>query len=264
MTEQARPSDSLGAILERSLSDLSPSEALVARFLLTGGAAREDYSLRELASLSGASQAAVVRMCKALGFPGFREFRLAWVREAGMRRADSASTPELFADVFGALRETEQLILSGLAEATEAIASADRVFLYGIGGSALIAEVAAKSLMIAGCFAVAYSGDSGGLEALRHLEGPSVVMVISHRGENPILETVLTRSKEHGAVRIVLTSEPESTLASMADILLITGGAMEPSSRNVVSSQARVVQVAAVHALIASIVSRTKVDESAS
>ncbi len=247
--------DNLRATIARSLNSLSPSGERVARFLLAEGAKRDDFSLREIARQSGVSEAAVVRMCKALGFRGFREFRLAWARERGLR-ADRERTPELFADVVAALRETEALIQEGLADAAAAIARADRVFLYGSGASALVAEVTAKSFMVAGHFAVAYRDDSGGQEALRHVGGSSVVLVISHRGENEALADVLRHGKERGAVCIVLTSEPKSSLAGMADILLATGGALNTPKSSAVGSHGRVVQLAAVHALITEISSQ--------
>lgn len=249
---------SLRATIVSSVGGLSPTEVRVATFLLGDGSNHEDFSLSELAHKSGVSEAAVVRTCKALGFQGFRGFRLAWVREAGRRQDFREADSVLFSDLFKTLHDTEVLLVEGLAPAAEAIARAERVFLYGSGASALIAEVSAKSFTVAGHFAIAFRDDSSGLQALRHLGPSSVVVIVSHRGENDALAEILGESKERGAVRIVLTSEPRSTLATMADIVLLTAGAVDSANSSPVGSHARVVQLAAVHALITEVSFRLK------
>jgi len=69
------------SLLARRLPEMRPAEQRVASFLLYEGSNTLDWRLEELAARAGASPSAVVRMCHALGFDGFRTFRDQWILE---------------------------------------------------------------------------------------------------------------------------------------------------------------------------------------
>src|SRR5215467_6980290 len=133
------------------------SEALqrVAQLILAdpGGAAR--LTIMELAERSETSPATVTRFCRALGFEGYADLRLAIAGETGRaaraagwmvdigREIEPADPLErvlsqIMAADTRAMHDTASLLdLEEVERAADAISTASRVDIYGASGSAL-------------------------------------------------------------------------------------------------------------------------------
>ncbi len=228
---------------------LRPSEQRVAEFLIREGHRFSDLTLSDLASRSNVSQSAVVQMCKKIGLSGFRDFRLRWVQESSKLAAQNRPHSSVFAKLFRELTQTESMIGPNLDRAADAIRHAAQVFILGGEASGLVAELAAQSLAVVGHMAVAFQDDQRLKASHAHFREGTVMIVISHRGVNPVLESAVIAGRDQGAVVIVITSRPRSPLAGLAHILLPTTIA-DPPGQRLVTSFVRAIQVAVVHAVI--------------
>ena len=241
--------------LAAALDRLRPAEQRIARFLLDEGAAYPDLTLAQLAELSGSSQSAVVDLCKSIGLSGFREFRLLWVKEQAERQVRSEKESRLFGTLLVELERTERL-LQGRVERTAALlADAREVFVFGSGGSGLVAELCAEGLAVAGRLAFTFKSDEAISSAF--FDRDTVVIVISHRGKNPRLAEAMERAKTAGATTILLTSQPATILTSLADEVLLTSCPYGPDLP-LITAEIRAIQVAAVHALVTAYTRHTK------
>lgn len=227
--------------------NLRPAEQRVARFLLDHGHQYPDFTLADLAQKAGSSQSAVVEMCQSIGLSGFREFRLMWVKELATRPASDLFDSQLFGGLFSELLHTERLLQEGLETAATSIASAKQVFLFGSGGSGLVAGLCAEGLAVAGRMAYTFNSDERITSSF--FSDQTVIVVISHRGENPVLAQAMEQARQVGATSILITSRPESPLASLADQLLITA-APSGHAMPLINSKVRALQLAVVHALV--------------
>ena len=70
---------SLRLLLESRYAALRPSEQRAADFILAHLADAGQLTLAQTAERAGVSQPTVIRLARALGFSGFREFQLALV-----------------------------------------------------------------------------------------------------------------------------------------------------------------------------------------
>lgn len=93
-------------------------------------------------------------------------------------------------------------------------------------------------------------GDSEGDAPELPIEATTVVVVISHRGENRTVHGFVKRCKELGATVIAVTSGVASALAQMADIVLLTGAPVEDNRKKLEVAPSRVVQMAVLQALV--------------
>jgi len=248
---------SLRSRLAAAAPRLRPAEQRVAAFLIQEGHRYPDITLSELASRTGVSQSAIVHMCQELGLGGFREFRLLWVQESTKLAAQSRPHSALFARLFQELAQTEEMIEPVLGRAADAVCKASQLFILGGEASGLVAELAAESLAIVGRMAVAFRDDDRLAASQRHFKDGSAVIVFSHRGVNPVLESAVAKGREQGATIITVTSRPESPLAVLADILVPTAVGDPPGQRHV-TSIVRAIQVAVVHALVDAVVARSR------
>lgn len=234
--------------LTAALERLRPAEQRVARFLLDEGRHYPDLTLAELAQKAGTSQSAVVDLCKSIGLSGFREFRLLWVKEQTELKIRSQPESQLFGTLFSELTRTEQLLQGRIERAAAMLRDAKEVFLFGSGGSGLVAELCAEGLAVAGRLAFTFKSDEAISSA--YFNDQTVIVVISHRGRNPRLAEAMERAREVGARSILITSRPDSLLASVADEVLLTSCPHGPNLP-LITAEIRAVQMAAVHALTA-------------
>src|SRR5258706_229439 len=131
----------------------------------------------------------------------------------------------------GALQRVAELILTDPAaaalldlgeieRAAEAIARANRVDIYGQGGSALVGGEMQFCLHRIGVAAWAWTDVHNGLASAALLKGGDVALGVSHSGQARETIEMIAEASSRGATTIALTSFPRSPLAEVADIVL--------------------------------------------
>ena len=233
------------------IDDLTPSEAKAAGYILKYPEQSVGLSIVELANLSGASKAAIIRFCKTLGFDGYREFAIKMAsdiavsmendQESGytdIQVGDDLSTlirnvshnnKKSIDDTLEVLDEAE------LEKAIEVLKTAGRIDFYGVGASGIIAQDAQQKFMRINRYATAYSDTHLQAAAATLLTPSDVAVFISYSGETRDIVEALGYAKASGAVTIAVTRFGSSTLSDKADIRLHISSP-ETSMRSAASS----------------------------
>jgi DNA-binding MurR/RpiR family transcriptional regulator len=121
------------------------------------------------------------------------------------------------------MHDTAALLdLSEVERAAEAIARANRVDIYGQGGSALVGGEMQFCLHRIGVAAWAWTDVHNGLASSALLKGGDVALGVSHSGQARETVEMIAEASSRGATTIALTSFPRSPLAEVADIVLLT------------------------------------------
>src|SRR5690348_18492469 len=81
------------------LPTLQPSMRQVAEQVLADTGATASLTVTELASASGVSEATVIRFCKAIGFAGYPQLRLALAAEAGRAQGADRNSRVVGSDI---------------------------------------------------------------------------------------------------------------------------------------------------------------------
>ena len=151
MRGAAAPRSSLLARIAAALPQLRKSERSVAERVLAQPNEVLHLSIAEMARRVGASQPTVARFAAAMGFSGYKEFklRLAQSLASGMpfvhqdvRPDDTVElvTSKVFDRAIGALIEVRnQLDPAALKRAIRILAGARRIECYGVGNSGIVA-----------------------------------------------------------------------------------------------------------------------------
>lgn len=252
VTATLRPpeSASLAARLSWCNALFPPAEQKVAAYLLRNGSKHPDLTLAELAAHAKVSKPVVVRMCQMIGYSGFNEFRLQWAREHPASVSNcSDGLPDL-ADLLKSLHHTAELLSpDALNKAAQAIALAKQFFIYGSGGSGLIAQLAGAAFASLGRLPVIFNEVMCRMGDTKFADSKTTVLIISHRGVNQLIEEFVRDDKARGATVVTLTSNPQSPLAGISDVLLATSAPASSKSKQLNIFAARSVQIAALYTL---------------
>lgn len=239
----------------------TPADRVIADLTISHPQVVARLSSRELGRQCGVSEVSVIRFVRKLGYKGLPEFKEALRQELmtaqtpiGADVSPSAPAEEILARVVALCSQALQNLLSvldlgELARAAEAIAGADCLHFFSVGGSMRVAQHAAFKLMRMGYLAVAYS-DPYAQMAQASLLGPGAVAVgLSFTGSTREVVDALAVAQGNGATTICLTNFAGTPITQAADIMLITGAPGGLLAAN--SAPARIAQFVVLDTLCA-------------
>ncbi|WP_054677900.1 MurR/RpiR family transcriptional regulator [Lacticaseibacillus sharpeae] len=165
----------------RAAVGYTPTDVALAATVLADPRAVPGLSMQELADRAHCSHSAVVRLCKKLGFKGYREFTIALIQELNAQTVtiDDANFPFSARDTLreatdklatlsiGAITNTkERLNMPALVTAVQTLIHARRIFLYGHGDSSLLVQEFANKLNKIDIYPILADqlGESGGIQ----------------------------------------------------------------------------------------------------
>jgi DNA-binding MurR/RpiR family transcriptional regulator len=218
--------------------NLAPAEQRVAAAVVSdpGGVAAKTIS--ELAESCRTSGTTVIRFCRAMGFPGYPELRLALAAAAQAGRA--AGWGDIGSDIgphdtlneivkkiahadARAVEETAaQLDPGTLAEVVDAVVGARRIDIYGIGASAFVALDLQQKLHRIERIVYAWPDPHSAVTSAALLRRGDVAIGISHTGTTADTVGSLTEARSRGATTVAITNFPRSSIARAADYVLTT------------------------------------------
>ena len=227
-------------LLQQRQGQLTRSGHAVADYLLQHADEAQYLSISSLARECNVAEATVFRFCRALGFDGYHEMRIALAQANATGTISSqrelqpgASTETLFehasARLFTAINGTQNaLSVEAVDEAARMLREAKQVFCFGQGGSMLLAnDICARFASLSTKFRT--SGDSH-LQFLTAslMNEADVVLFVSYSGATRDMMETLRTAKAAGAKIILLTHYEDSPGASLADVVLRCGAQESP------------------------------------
>lgn len=223
---------------------MTAAERRIGGLILDDPAGVSQMTISELGARAGTSESTVVRTARTLGYSGYPELRLALAAAGAaaapvdrltltgdIKREDSleSAVEKLVSAESAALRSTFSQIDIGVLQAVvNAVASARRVDIYGVGVSGLVASDLWQKLMRIGRNCHAFDESHLALTSASLLSPGDVAVAISYSGEVVDVLEPARLAKSLGATVVALTSQPRSPLARLADHVLLSAGRKEP------------------------------------
>ena len=245
-------------LLHQRQDDLTKSGRLVAEYLTHHSDEAQYLSISSLAKECNVAEATVFRFCRALGFEGYHEMRIA-LAQANATGAllnqqelrPDASTASLcehaHALFLTAINGTQNALSTEAVEKAVALMrEANQVFCFGQGGSMLLAnDICARFASLTTKFRTA--GDSHFQLLTASLMGPEdVVLFVSYSGATRDMMETLRTAKSAGAKVILLTHYEDSPGAALADVVLLCGAQESPLDSGSIPIKVAVLYVAEV------------------
>jgi DNA-binding MurR/RpiR family transcriptional regulator len=235
------------------------SEQKVAEYILTHPREVIGSPITELAEVIGVSEATIVRMCKKIGFKGFHELKISLAAQnvqplqtVHEQIQDGDDMETIVKKVFAANIQTMNSTLNvlpvrDLKQAVDALAAANQIHFYGVGGSGSIAQDAAHKFMKTGKPVAAYIDTHMQVMAASLLGKGDVVVGISHSGSSRDIIEALELARKKGATTIGLTHYAKSPIDKVLDIKLCT--ASNETFYRTESTSSRIAQLSIIDAL---------------
>ena len=230
----------VGHRIRAMLPEMPAATARVAYYLLENPQAPLTLAIGDLAERAGTSPATVTRFCRTLGFAGYVELRVSiatdvgrsstvdsWSTEIGRAFEPDDSPAEVLSMLIGAhtrtLHEaTSAIDLVAMSEISRRIAVSTHVDIYGVGGSAMLAQELQGRLYRIGVKTYAWSEVHAGLTSAAILDEGAVAIGISATGRTDETIQMLTEAGRAGAFTVAVSNKPTSPLAELADRSLVT------------------------------------------
>lgn len=229
----AQPMGTVLARLDTLAPSLRESERKIAEYVLAHPPEVVHLSVTELADRTGTSEATVIRFAQRLGYEGYAALKIALALDLHAGAAVLPGEVTAGDDIVAikrkviqvsieSLQDTAQLLDDdALARAVEALVRAPRIEVYGVGGSAAVAQDAYFSLMRIGLPAVAITDSHLQVMSAVQLGTRDVAMAISLSGSTRDTVDALQLAREAGATCLCITRYARSPITQVAHITLL-------------------------------------------
>ncbi|MEN6536766.1 MAG: MurR/RpiR family transcriptional regulator [Bryobacteraceae bacterium] len=247
------------AKVRASLSSRSKLTTNIANFILRSPEVARNLSINALAQTCSVSVATISRFSRDLGYSGFKQFQIDLATAVAKDEAFSledfphrVSPRTIIHQVFEcnmrSLEETRRLMdHEVLVKVAEAVRSAHRVFVLGVGGSALAAREMVQRLLSLGLTALALEDPYFQIFATSNVNRKDIVIGISHTGQTASVVEGILQAARRGATTVALTNYPQSSLAAASKFALIT--AYREHRVNAAVSSSRIAQICIIDSL---------------
>lgn len=218
--------------LQEYTGKASGAEKGIVSYLLKNPDKVSSLSIHELAELTYSSASTIIRLCRKLGFDGYRDLNKSLVYELALRKSSydeknkeitREDSLEVLVDKVTyknivSLEDTRKLLdMEVLRECVDLIMNAKTICLFGMGSSLLVAKDAyLKFLRINKPSIISEDWHAQLLQA-RNMTSEDVAIAISYSGMTEEVLRCVTAAKEKGAPVIAITRFEENPLAIIAD-----------------------------------------------
>lgn len=222
-------------MIQEQLPELSPKDREIAQYILEYPDRMIQMGIKELSEASNASTASVSRFCKLFHLNGYADLKMKIAAELALK-----PIPETYQDIVAgntldsivsaieanhlrSISDTTRLIdFKQLEAALNALKQADRIDIYGVATSGIVASDFAQKLIRIGKRAQAFTDPHMQITSASNLGTGDLVFAISYSGETPETIDSVHCAKESGALTVSLTRYGSNTLSDIADIPLFT------------------------------------------
>ena len=218
--------------IQKHYKIFSPTECKVADCVLRYPNKVIEYTVKELASESGVSEATVVRMCKHAGYKGYWDFRTMLARDMGAigerEKTDSDQTNAIqnifqsYADIM--LNIGSKIDIGTMRACIQMINDCNEVHVIAAGDTGTLAQHMGFLLGRIGIKATQSGIADYYINTINLADKSDVLIAISKSGITKNVIKGVNLAKEKGLKVIAITEYANSTLGELADYVLLCGG----------------------------------------
>jgi len=210
-------------------NELRASERAVADLILADPVRAMDFNMAGLADAAGVSEPTVMRFCSAIGFDGFRSFKITLAQTialglpvtlSAIHHDDSTDdlTEKIFSHTISSLdRARRNLDTSSITKAVDLLADAAEIIFVGAGASGIVAQDAQQKFPLFGVPCQAPPDYHQQFIAASMSDATTVTVAISNTGRTQTTFRVAEAAKQAGSHVISITGD-DGPLSELADL----------------------------------------------
>lgn len=221
-------------------------------------------TVKEIATASQTSEAAIVRFSKRIGLKGIKVLKMELAKELHSIQTEKGSSKISIADsskdIMGkvfhnsiqALHNTDKVIdIQFVEEAAQKILRAKKVVLFAVGESAVVTMDFKMKLQRIGIWAEQMNDQHNMMALLSQMTQQDILFIVSTSGRTKEITEVMKAARQQHIEQILITQNVNSPARKIADsVILMTE---EENNIKVATMTARIVQLAIVDTLFLNI-----------
>lgn len=245
---------SLGILIRiKSLKDdFTTSEAKIAHYILNNTDKIYNLTALELANITKTSAASVIRFSKKVGCTGFQELKISLAKDTVSNNMDNNiiyeavsiddSTKSIMEKIsvenINAIKNTLKLLDENcINKGVDMINKADRIFLFGVGSSFLVAKDFQYKLIRIDIPAFLYEDFHLQLVSASNMNKADIAIGISHSGKTKETYNALEIASKIGCKTISITKYGDNPISKIADLNLYTAEVEEHLRMGAIASR---------------------------
>lgn len=213
--------------------DLYEREKKAADYIYANPKNIVNMSVTELAEKSGVSEATIMRLSKKIGCQGFYHFKILLTRNINSEDelTNLSINPEdyrlsiqnIFLSKIEELKTCSNLINSSVVEnCLSLIKKCENLFIFGAGNTNTLAVYAAYQFNQYGINTIVNVGPEMQTNAAFSMSEQDLCLLISNSGSSTMIIDIANISKQRKVQSIAITSYQKSTLAQLANYILLS------------------------------------------
>lgn len=219
------------SLIESFYPSFSKQEKKIADFIFKKKELVCIMSLTEITKTIAVSEATIVRFVRKLGFKGFSDFKLEIAKEEPLLKNEVCEDyiDNISHNIAETINNTKKLLdKKTIDKVIELINKAEKMYIFGIGASGVAALEMQNRFMRFG--KISHSVNDGHFQVMYSslMTKKDILIVLSLSGETADLVYPVNIANERKAKVIVITHYIQSTLAKMADIVILTSAKETP------------------------------------
>lgn len=222
--------------LKNYFNHSSETEKLIIKYLLKNPENVVDLNIYQLSEKTFTSPSTIIRLCKKVGFKGYKEFHSALIYEIAVKKsADEerckmikkdddlkAIIEKITMKNISALDNTKKRIdIDVLQKCVEEIDKARNVCLFGVGASLLVAKDAYLKFLRINKSCYINDDFHAQIVQAKNMDQSDIAIIVSYSGLTEEMIKCANIIKETGAKIIVITGSEDSPISKIADYILL-------------------------------------------
>ncbi len=209
--------------IQEHYPELTKSEKKVADFILSNLNRVIHSTINDIKQIINVGDATIIRFCQTLGYSGYSDLKIEIAKELMNEIKDVKKTTPLLEDIFEALKQTDQMIdLSNIKNVVNLIKDSKRIFIFGVGHSALAAKELQSQFMRLGIQSYFVDDNHLQLHAASAISSADIGIFFSLTGRTKEIVELAALTKDNGGKVIGITNYLLSPLANFSDIVIQT------------------------------------------
>lgn len=239
--------------IQNNYISFSEKEKMIADYIIAYSSTLNNININDLAQKTGTSNSTITRFCKKIGCKNFVEMKMQLCADNNHNKNDKSY------DLFEKIYSYYKTIISGnnkilhketITKFIEKIKKSEKIFIYGLGSSALTAIEIKYRFQRMGMLVDSITDSHVMLMNSSLVTEKDLVIGISNSGAtNEVIEG-LKLAQKRNAYTVAITSFKESAITRYADLCFITYNTKFIEEKNFINSQLSIIYLVDILSMI--------------
>ncbi len=210
-------------LINSILPELTKSERKVAQLVLDEREKLTNMTIMDISQVAHVSEASVMRFCNKIGFKRLIDFKIQIAKDATSSYKTTLGSTSQEDEFVELVKNTASLVNDEkINRVVDLIENSEQLYFYGIASSGISARIGEDCFQRMGLRTSVVTEEHFQMLKAANMTERDMIIALSLSGNTRDLCDACQLAKDNHATVVAITSYPNSKLAKMADIVLLT------------------------------------------